>query len=237
MSADGWTNSTHTRKRRATAQNEGSLGAMPPNMTGSPPLVMKYKTRGGDERQWPDPPDQPSFRRNVNGILAGYSGLRHRLARTPADPCLHAHGGLSVYARIGLPIGHIPRKRDKIGSSAVGDVPMFHDDAHGIPLGQPNRYTTKQEPPANQVSFMSKDLEARHVSLHNDYKARVGGVLPGYAGFIPGGMAKYGASPYGGVAHFNSPTKEAAPEAVATPEAVAAEVAATVVGVAAPASS
>ena len=80
----------------------------------------------------------------------------------------------------------------------MGEVPKFFDASQGV-LGQPNRYTTKQEPPPEQVSFAAKDLEVRHVNLHNDYKSRVGGVVPGYAGFIPGGNAKYGSSPYGGV--------------------------------------
>ena len=63
----------------------------------------------------------------------------------------------------------------------------------------PRRYTTKQEPPYKQDSFMSGDLEVRHVRNNEDYKAKVNGVVPGYAGFIPGGNKKYGSSPFGGV--------------------------------------
>ena len=43
---------------------------------------------------------------------------------------------------------------------------------------------------------MSKDLEVRHVRQHLEYAKRVKGILPGYAGFVPGGNHKYGSSPF-----------------------------------------
>jgi len=93
--------------------------------------------------------------------------------------------------------GHLPNARDKIGASPIGGVPVWTEE--GVTLGQPVRYTTKQEPPREQVSFMSKDLEKRHVIQRKDYTERVNGIVPGYAGFVPGANHTYGASPFGGV--------------------------------------
>ena len=98
--------------------------------------------------------------------------------------------------------GHLPLSRENVGKSPVGGVQKFVDADK--PYGQPFRYTSKQEPPPDQVSFMSKDLEVRHVRQHLEYKQRVEGIVPGYAGFVPGANHKYGASPFGGVPMFAS---------------------------------
>ena len=63
----------------------------------------------------------------------------------------------------------------------------------------PRRYTTKQEPPYKQDSFMSGDLEVRHVRNNEDFKTKVNGVMPGYGGHIPGTKTKYGSTPFGGI--------------------------------------
>ena len=86
--------------------------------------------------------DQPSYRAERNGIMAGYGG-------------------------------HVPRARDKIAGSAVGLVPH---SGHSPQLGLP---TTK-------VDSTPPSLEA--------YKEKVGGIIPGYAGFVPGSNFKCGES-------------------------------------------
>eukprot|EP00966_Prymnesium_polylepis_P209070 4843287-Prymnesium_polylepis.1 len=188
---------------------------MPARMVGSP--VMVYTTRKSDvpPKGFPTYEETPeSFRKFRNGILPGYAGacLVCRFAKGPARDvraiCEERHiAYLACWSpsvateRALFPsfwcAGHLPNARDKIGASPIGGVPCWAEE--GMPHGQPSRYTTKQEPPPDQVSFMSKDLEARHVVQRVEYAQRVQGIVPGYAGFVPGANHTYGVSPFGGV--------------------------------------
>ena len=82
--------------------------------------------------------------------------------------------------------GHVPRARDKIAGSAHGLVPHSGDSPQ---LGLPNTKVDRTPPGRTE-----------------DYKDKVGGIVPGYGGFVPGSNFKCGAAVSKGDVSERTPT-------------------------------
>jgi len=87
--------------------------------------------------------------------------------------------------------GHIPAARDEVGMTAFGNMPV--EAMAQSPIGQPGL--------GGGIIGGKKRFEGKTSDTTSDlpeYRDIVGGVLPGYSGFVPAARDKFGATTSGG---------------------------------------
>jgi hypothetical protein len=146
----------------------------------------------------------------IDGAMKGHPD-------TKADAGVWAEGVADYSVQVGgiLPgyAGHVPRSIHKYGASSKGNTPQFHDSQEHAEVEELRKLFSRQpevamipeggDLPRSDPNDDGEDWwpkappSAAIEGKMTDFRDQINGVLPRYAGHVPRGKDKYGASHYG----------------------------------------